>query len=241
MDDPRDYYRILHVHPDAPTEIIRSSYRTLMQRLKHHPDLGGDHENAALINEAYATLTDPVKRAEYDRRQASPDAKASSAGTTRPGETQDRTRVSWHTYRGLGLGHCGFCGAAHDHGVEAPDDALCHNCASPLRPAQRHAVHESGLRALDRFPKQQIIRFHTSWPSNTAHSGRTRDISLDGMQFETSLPLTVNQMIKIDCAVCHAVARVAHLHQEQNVWIVGVEFVTLLFEKVQGTFVSAQV
>jgi curved DNA-binding protein CbpA len=33
-----------------------------------HPDLGGDHEHAALINEAFATLSNPLKRAEYDRR-----------------------------------------------------------------------------------------------------------------------------------------------------------------------------
>ena len=38
-----------------------------MHRLKMHPDLGGDHERAALINEAFATLSNPLKRAEYDR------------------------------------------------------------------------------------------------------------------------------------------------------------------------------
>ena len=66
-DKTPDFYRILHVSPDAPEEIIRSSYRTLMQRLNQHPDLGGDHENATLINEAYATLTNPKSRAMYDR------------------------------------------------------------------------------------------------------------------------------------------------------------------------------
>src|SRR5690606_3216066 len=57
----RNYYRVLHVQPDAPTEIIRMSYLTLMRRLKMHPDLGGDHRKAALINEAFATLVDPVR------------------------------------------------------------------------------------------------------------------------------------------------------------------------------------
>ena len=70
-DKNLDFYRILHVSPDAPEEIIRSSYRTLMQRLKQHPDLGGDHENATLINEAYATLTDPKTRAIYDKQRVS--------------------------------------------------------------------------------------------------------------------------------------------------------------------------
>jgi len=62
----RNYYAILHVSRDAAVEIIRSSYRTLMQRLKNHPDLGGDAATAALINEAYAALTDVKRRAEYD-------------------------------------------------------------------------------------------------------------------------------------------------------------------------------
>ena len=46
----RNYYRVLHVQPDAPIEVIKASYRALMGPLRHHPDLGGDHETAALIN-----------------------------------------------------------------------------------------------------------------------------------------------------------------------------------------------
>ena len=63
MENRRNLYRILHVQPDAPEEIIRSSYRTLMTKLRRHPDLGGDHFTATLINEAYAVLSDPEKRA----------------------------------------------------------------------------------------------------------------------------------------------------------------------------------
>ncbi len=66
QDKSRIYYDVLHVSRDAPVEIIRSSYRTLMQRLKKHPDLGGDAATAALINEDYAVLTNVERRAEYD-------------------------------------------------------------------------------------------------------------------------------------------------------------------------------
>ena len=59
----RNYYRLLHVQPDAPGEVIKASYRTLMQKLRQHPDLGGDDCNAALLNEAYAVLTNPERRA----------------------------------------------------------------------------------------------------------------------------------------------------------------------------------
>ena len=74
MKNRRNYYRVLQVQPDAPLEVIKASYRTLMQKLKHHPDLGGDHSNATFLNEAYAVLCDPHKRADYDRKLARTDA-----------------------------------------------------------------------------------------------------------------------------------------------------------------------
>src|SRR5690606_41419629 len=63
----RNYDRILHVQPDAPAAIIKSSYRTLMSKLRMHPDLGGNHDEALLVNEAYAVLSDPDRRAAFDR------------------------------------------------------------------------------------------------------------------------------------------------------------------------------
>ncbi len=62
----RNYYRILNVQPDASLEIIRSSFRTLMQKLKLHPDLGGNAQEAAIINEAYQVLSNTEQRARYD-------------------------------------------------------------------------------------------------------------------------------------------------------------------------------
>ncbi len=37
-----------------------------MQKLKAHPDLGGEEWNATVINEAYRVLMDSKKRKEYD-------------------------------------------------------------------------------------------------------------------------------------------------------------------------------
>ncbi len=67
MKNRRNYYRILHVQADAPVAVIKASYRTQMQKLKLHPDLGGDDWNAAVLNEAYAILSNTKKRAAYDR------------------------------------------------------------------------------------------------------------------------------------------------------------------------------
>ncbi len=64
----RNHYRTLHVQPDAPFEVIKANYRTLMQKLKLHPDLGGDHWAAVHVNAAYAILSNPARRAAYDRK-----------------------------------------------------------------------------------------------------------------------------------------------------------------------------
>lgn len=64
----RNYYRVLFVQPDAPMAVIQASYRAIMQKLKFHPDLGGDDWNAAVVNEAFAVLSDATRRAEYDRK-----------------------------------------------------------------------------------------------------------------------------------------------------------------------------
>ncbi|MCA0178275.1 MAG: J domain-containing protein [Actinobacteria bacterium] len=61
----RNLYDVLKVAPDAPPEVIRSSYHALMKSA--HPDLGGDAMRAQELNEARDILLDPVARAEYDR------------------------------------------------------------------------------------------------------------------------------------------------------------------------------
>ncbi len=67
-EERRNYYRTLNVQPDASLDIVKNNYRTLLQKLRMHPDLGGENWNATIINEAYNTLRDPVKRAEYDKK-----------------------------------------------------------------------------------------------------------------------------------------------------------------------------
>jgi DnaJ-class molecular chaperone len=63
MSAPADYYCILHVQPDAPAAIIHASYRTLLERARAAGRFGGE---AALLDEAYAVLGDPQRRAAYD-------------------------------------------------------------------------------------------------------------------------------------------------------------------------------
>ncbi|MDH5551858.1 MAG: DnaJ domain-containing protein [Nitrosomonas sp.] len=68
MDNRRNFYRILRVQPDATFDVIQQSYRSLMQKLRLHPDLGGEEHNARLINQAFAILRNPKLRATYDAK-----------------------------------------------------------------------------------------------------------------------------------------------------------------------------
>ena|SRR5690554_5305002 len=64
------YYEILNVSPDATQKEIRNAY--VKQIKEFHPDVFPNkdeaHKQTQLINEAYGTLKDPVKRFEYDSR-----------------------------------------------------------------------------------------------------------------------------------------------------------------------------
>ncbi|WP_353684061.1 molecular chaperone DnaJ [Thermodesulfovibrio sp. 3907-1M] len=65
----KDYYSILGVSRNASQEEIKKAFRRLARQ--YHPDLNPGNKEAEErfkeINEAYACLSDPVKRANYDR------------------------------------------------------------------------------------------------------------------------------------------------------------------------------
>jgi molecular chaperone DnaJ len=65
----RDYYEILGVDRGCDETKLKQAFRKLA--MEHHPDRNGGCEDAAgrfkEINEAYSVLSDPQKRASYDR------------------------------------------------------------------------------------------------------------------------------------------------------------------------------
>ncbi|MCD6412972.1 MAG: molecular chaperone DnaJ [Elusimicrobia bacterium] len=71
MTTKRDYYEILGVSKGASVDEIKTAYRKLA--MKYHPDRVAEsgkkeaEEKFKEISEAYAVLSDPQKRAKYDR------------------------------------------------------------------------------------------------------------------------------------------------------------------------------
>lgn len=62
----KDYYKILGVDKSSSDEDIKKAYRKLAHQ--YHPDkIGGDEKKFKEINEAYQTLSNKEKRAQYDR------------------------------------------------------------------------------------------------------------------------------------------------------------------------------
>lgn len=69
MEPKRDYYEVLGIPRDADKKAIKGAFRQLA--LKYHPDRNkepGAEDRFREIAEAYAVLSDPKKRADYDMR-----------------------------------------------------------------------------------------------------------------------------------------------------------------------------
>lgn len=64
----KDFYNILGVDANASDDAIKQAYKRLA--MQYHPDRGGDASRFQEIQEAYSTLTDPNKRAQWEQQKA---------------------------------------------------------------------------------------------------------------------------------------------------------------------------
>lgn len=248
MENRRNYYRILHVQHDAPDEIIRSSYRTLMTKLRRHPDLGGDHFTATVINEAYAVLSDPGKRAAYDEAWKlaaaaatatdSSHGRSDAAGEAPPEPAPESSKAAADPPL-----VCQFCGAAHGFRGPIHGSATCTTCNTPLAPAIRARL-EPGQRAVRRVRRRLPVTYFTGWPAKGPYPGELRDLSLHGLQFATHAAVPIGKLLKVDCDALVALVRVVACDDSNEHdwrWLVRGEYVTVRFRRPRGGFVAARV
>jgi hypothetical protein len=246
MSDRRNFYQILHVQPDAPMEIVHTSYRAVMHVLRMHPDLGGDHEKAALINEAFATLSNPEKRAEYDRTLLNEGGEKKREPKALPGDAPAKLLNSSTTMsKEITWRSCAFCRRPYAAVSADAPDATCEYCQSPLFQATRHEGLTTTRRALDRVPRRMRVLCAEASRPDFLMEMTTVDVSVDGMRLSSPYRLLPGQRLRLQCSFCHAVGVVTYvaaesLHQSDR-WHVGVQFLTLKVTQARGVFLSLQV
>ncbi len=228
MKNRRNYYRVLQVQPDAPVEVIRAAYKTLMRELRLHPDLGGELWNAQILNEAYEVLSDDEKRRDYD-------ILLYERYTKKPVRDALSDKAPLITL------FCPFC--KRPLARRAKPEECCPTCRSPLRSEEEENTAHSPRRTRHRIKKNSTVYYHTTWPQKR-RSARLIDVSTSGLRFHCSEKLTPDMLVKLSGPFLRGVAKVINVHKcflgEQKVYSVGAEFISVVFVQPKGGFYSSK-
>lgn len=190
-----DYYAILQVHPEAHQEVIKRAYHTILGILKVHPDMGGMHEDAVQVNEAYEVLSDTSLRQRYDAarkahlvRLAEPPPPTPAPSSTTIVRAPDPGR------RGRSrLLLCPRCGTRNRlPGTVDPLRATCGKCRAPL-----YASPASSL-----LP-QNMLKLPSHMEERLKHCGEVRLVRVN--------PPSNRQLICYRCGHSWSEARTGYL------------------------------
>ena len=222
----RNHYRILHVQPEAPPEVIKSSYRALMAKL--HPDLGGDHERAARLNAAYTVLSDPELRRAYDRTLKRPPRGPAGAPAFEPAE--------WHAAKA-----CPFCRRAF---AGLPVAGMrCSGCDSPLgpAPATAQATNELiGRRRGERHSRDVDARLRLPGEAGE-RLVRLRDLSLTGLSLVSTVRIPNGTPLRVTADTFDTVAVTVGCRAASPVFTVHARLLTLqLLRGPRGVILNAK-
>lgn len=227
-NERRSLYRVLHVQPEAPAEIIAAAYRCLMTKLRHHPDLGGDHDTAVAINQAYAVLGNPARRQAYDRTQRH---KPAAPGGARPAP-QAGTATATPT--------CPFCSTGIPRIIAI--DTRCTRCDSPLAPIAYNLGAQSeagGRRGASRIRRDEAATFYPAHGKGPA-TARLHDLSLTGISLLTSAAVTVGATVRIVTRQADLVAHVVQVRTRDRIQRVHARLLTAHFSGEPGLLVSVR-
>ena len=213
MTNRRNHYRILHVQPDAPVELIKASYRTLMHKLKNHPDLGGDHETAVAINAAHETLTDTCKRLAYDKQLFADSNKSSVSQqhSSQRSNTSDQTSNTTRSAR---------------QPQTAPPDYDKFDINTP--PEQRH---------IPRVKLGGLASFYFEEQPKVKYQGTIIDLSPSGLQLQVKTPFTINSNICIRSQQLNAKGLISYCKPlGRDRWRIGVLLLETTYSQRKGGF-----
>jgi curved DNA-binding protein CbpA len=226
----RNLYRLLHVQPESPPEVIKAAYRALMSTLRVHPDLGGSHEQAAQLNGAYAVLMDPERRRAYDltlrRRPLSPQmpaAQAANTGAASPAPTPT-SPAAWLTTRRCPFCHHGFSGLPKT----GPRCARCDGPLTPLpKPSQAFAAEVLGRRNGEpRFARDLTATLQLPGTAQE-HTGRLRDLSFNGFSLNAGVAVPPGHCVRVITPVFDALALAVAQRRVEQRWTLHAQLLTL--------------
>jgi len=214
----RNYYRLLHVQQDAPTEVIKASYRTIMGKLGLHPDMGGTHTESTVLNEAYQTLCHPKKRIEYDfllslRQKKTPKAFASKKNRTHQPENNGTPKTPLKKTK------------------------------KENTPKQQTKTSMIEMRNIQRIKQQGSVSY-TLPLSENYHQGELIDLSPKGMQFISKEKIHPASHIKVRSPLLLGSAKVTNCREvlRGNIrqYAICLNFIQVEFQRPSGTFLSVK-
>ena len=268
MDISVDYYALLHVQPNAPAAVIKASYRTMMQKLNHHPDRGGDEGFARLLNEASRTLCDPKTRARYDalRQQfpkKSPAKRENSAEEDtqtwgEPGGAPGNTQTGSATNKSQGEDRsafsalpakpsCQFCNTPYPSGTPTTGSlyeeiSRCTGCNGARTPIEQLSDStDEELRRVHRQNHKTHATLYSQWPPQDIKDVTLIDFSTSGCALHTDEALPEEHIVMIETGMFNAICRVRYCHQQEQAekFTLGVAFVTLDMSASPGSLLNA--
>jgi len=129
----RNFYRVLQISPDAHEDVINASYKVLIRI--NHPDRGGSHRKATLINTARDVLVN--EKEEYNRLLFNRDGKLI-------GNYQILEKIGeggfGATYKGKHLLLEELVCIKHGHQVSAEDEEILLNEAKAIWDIRHHGL-----------------------------------------------------------------------------------------------------
>ncbi len=229
MRNRRNFYRLLYVQPDAPLEIIRASFRVQMRELRQHPDLGGATAKAEILNEAYQILSDPERRAAYDKDLLQRYSRSVASTNERVPQSPLEK-------------FCLFCKTPLTR--RARPGGTCSTCSVPLPSKETEKPEHGSRRTLARVKRNGRMFYRTCWPQEPQEA-RMIDLSPKGVRFLCDEELSPGTVLKLSGPGFEASGVIVNLRTEEfegrRMHAVGVSFLAVHFDSSTGSFISTAV
>jgi DnaJ-class molecular chaperone len=195
-----DFYKTLGVSEKATADELKKAYRKLAK--KYHPDAnGGDKAKEAKfkeISEAYETLGDEKKRAQYDEIRSNPFAGGMPGGGRPgpgggfPGGAQGFDINDLFSQFG---GRAGGGGRAYTYtpggGAEGPDLGGMGDIFEMFRGQQQQQQQQQGGRARQQPRRGQDVVAKLEIELTEAALGAEKSVSVDGKSLKIKIPAGV--------------------------------------------------